>query len=189
MGDEIRERIVRAAREMFGRYGYRKTSLAEIADAARMGKSSLYHYFESKEDLFEAVLKAEINVADRRLNAAIGAETTPAAKLKAYVRTWLDLLKELSSTFEVLHNEGIDHLACYHVGKERAREAELLRLTAIIGEGVEQRVFHVDNVAATARAVQLGLHSLDDPWVIGDMDGFKEDIDRLIDLLLRGLQG
>ena len=62
MQNEIRVKIVRAAKAMFGQHGFRKASLADIAHEARMGKSSLYHYFRSKEELFRAVVNMEMQV-------------------------------------------------------------------------------------------------------------------------------
>ena len=47
-----RENILRTAREIFSKYGYKKTTLDDIANAVRKGKSSLYYYFSSKEDCF-----------------------------------------------------------------------------------------------------------------------------------------
>jgi len=48
--DQNRENILKIAREIFSKYGYKKTTLDDIANAVRKGKSSLYYYFKSKED-------------------------------------------------------------------------------------------------------------------------------------------
>ena len=54
--DLNRENILKIARDIFSKYGFKKTTLDDIANAVRKGKSSLYYYFESKEDLFQAVI-------------------------------------------------------------------------------------------------------------------------------------
>jgi AcrR family transcriptional regulator len=46
------EEIVRAASKRFGRHGFGKTTLDEIARDVRIGKPTIYHYFKSKDDLF-----------------------------------------------------------------------------------------------------------------------------------------
>jgi len=53
--EEVRERIVAAAAREFVRHGYRQSSTRRIAQRARVGKSNLYNYFPSKEELFSAV--------------------------------------------------------------------------------------------------------------------------------------
>ncbi|PIF05120.1 MAG: TetR family transcriptional regulator, partial [Draconibacterium sp.] len=60
--DTNRENILKIAREIFSKYGYKKTTLDDIASAVRKGKSSLYYYFKSKEDLFHAVIMKEVEI-------------------------------------------------------------------------------------------------------------------------------
>ena len=47
--DLNRETILKIAQEIFSKYGYKKTTLDDIANAVRKGKSSLYYYFKSSE--------------------------------------------------------------------------------------------------------------------------------------------
>jgi len=46
------EEIIRAAAKRFGRHGFGKTTLEEIARDVRIGKPTIYHYFKSKDELF-----------------------------------------------------------------------------------------------------------------------------------------
>ncbi len=49
------QELIDAARDLFLRFGYKKATLDDLADTVGMTKSSLYHYFSSKEDLFRKV--------------------------------------------------------------------------------------------------------------------------------------
>ena len=49
--------ILDAANKVFLKYGYQKTSMDDIAKEAMIGKGTIYYYFNSKEDIFVAVLK------------------------------------------------------------------------------------------------------------------------------------
>lgn len=55
MRDDKRVRILRAARTSFLRYGYRRVSMGDIAEAAGMSRAALYLVFKNKEDIFGAV--------------------------------------------------------------------------------------------------------------------------------------
>jgi AcrR family transcriptional regulator len=48
---EVRERILDAAEELLGRYGYRKMTIDDLASAAGLSKGAVYLHFESKEDI------------------------------------------------------------------------------------------------------------------------------------------
>jgi len=53
----IQHRIVHTASQVFSRFGFKKATMEDIANAVGMGKSSIYYYFKSKEEIFEAVVK------------------------------------------------------------------------------------------------------------------------------------
>jgi TetR/AcrR family transcriptional regulator len=71
--DAKRDQILMAAIGVFGRYGYRRTSMDQIARAAGISRPSLYAYFTGKEDMFRAVggllLTEVLDAAERARDA------------------------------------------------------------------------------------------------------------------------
>jgi TetR/AcrR family transcriptional regulator, regulator of autoinduction and epiphytic fitness len=57
------ERVLAVALEVFGRYGFRKTSMDEVARSADISRQGLYLYFASKEALFRAAVRQELDTA------------------------------------------------------------------------------------------------------------------------------
>ena len=57
------ERVLSVALEVFGRYGFRKTSMDEVARSADISRQGLYLYFASKEALFRAAVRHELETA------------------------------------------------------------------------------------------------------------------------------
>src|SRR6202048_3701143 len=57
------EHVLSVALEVFGRYGFRKTSMDEVARSADISRQGLYLYFASKEALFRAAVRQELNAA------------------------------------------------------------------------------------------------------------------------------
>lgn len=55
LNDTKNLQILDAALAVFGRYGFRKTSMADIADTAGMSRAALYLHFRNKEDVFRSV--------------------------------------------------------------------------------------------------------------------------------------
>ncbi len=54
--DEKKQHIMTAAADVFSRYGFKKTSMQDIADAAVMSRAALYLYFRNKDDLFRSLM-------------------------------------------------------------------------------------------------------------------------------------
>ena len=60
--DEVIVRdIIDTARDLFKKTGFKKTTMGDIARSLGKAKSSLYYYYPSKEDIFEAVLYTEMD--------------------------------------------------------------------------------------------------------------------------------
>ena len=57
------EQVLSVALEVFGRYGFRKTSMDEVARSADISRPGLYLYFASKEELFRAAVRQELETA------------------------------------------------------------------------------------------------------------------------------
>jgi AcrR family transcriptional regulator len=73
-GQEQRDAILDAAFRRFARYGYRRTSLGDIAEEVGLSRPALYHYFRNKEDVFRAL--------SQRINAGVVAAVTEAASTR-----------------------------------------------------------------------------------------------------------
>ncbi len=68
--DARRRTLLDAAVGVFGRYGFRKTSMDEVAQAAQISRQGLYLHYPTKEALFRAVV---LNVLETGLRGALSA--------------------------------------------------------------------------------------------------------------------
>lgn len=82
--------LVDAARELFARDGYDATSLDAVAARAGMTKGAVYHHFDGKRQLFEAVFSREIDRMTTPLAAAYTRKKDPWDAFKAASRAFLD---------------------------------------------------------------------------------------------------
>jgi AcrR family transcriptional regulator len=83
------------ARDIFMRYGYRKTTIEDIGRACGLGKAALYYYFSSKEEIFAEVACAESQQIIARVRVAVDAADDPKAKLAAMVRTRFKVIYDI----------------------------------------------------------------------------------------------
>ena len=65
---DVKEKIVNAALMTFSKYGYHRTRMDDVAEAAKVSKGRLYLYFKNKEELFYAI--SERNIADLKQHLA-----------------------------------------------------------------------------------------------------------------------
>ncbi|WP_422928706.1 TetR/AcrR family transcriptional regulator [Singulisphaera sp. PoT] len=62
--------VVESAMQLFSRYGYRRTSMVDIAREAGLAKATLYLHYEGKEDVLRAVQERMIDAVTRRCDEA-----------------------------------------------------------------------------------------------------------------------
>ena len=82
--------LVDAARELFARDGYDATSLDAVAARANMTKGAVYHHFDGKRQLFEAVFTREVQQLATPLVEAYARKKDPWEAFKAGCRAFLD---------------------------------------------------------------------------------------------------
>ena len=69
MAKGTKERILEAALDMFSQYGFAGTNIRELAGSLGMGKSSMYRHFESKEEIWNALLDELIAYYEARFGS------------------------------------------------------------------------------------------------------------------------
>ena len=88
-GQATRDHLITVARDLFGERGYEGTSIGAVLEAAGVARGALYHHFDTKEALFDAVLdRMMADIATAAAEAARAAPT-PIASLHAGCATWL----------------------------------------------------------------------------------------------------
>ncbi|NCQ18948.1 MAG: hypothetical protein COZ80_05085 [Ignavibacteria bacterium CG_4_8_14_3_um_filter_37_9] len=91
--------ILKAAQKRFIRHGLNKTTLEEIARDLRIGKATIYHYFESKDQLFTETVKLEISEYLDQLKICFNNETLP---IKERFQEYFLLKMKLGELFPLL---------------------------------------------------------------------------------------
>lgn len=83
----IRERLLEVGRDRFVRFGLQKTTVADLARGAGIGKGSFYQFFDNKEELFMAIQDAEETRFKAELIAEIEAARSGRAAVVALLRS------------------------------------------------------------------------------------------------------
>jgi len=89
-----RDKIIDAAEQLFARRGFAGVGLSEVAEACGLGKSSLFHHFKSKVDLYAAVVGRILEQIDQRMTRALAAGGAPLARIDRWLDTLVDFLGE-----------------------------------------------------------------------------------------------
>lgn len=137
-----REKILEVAEALFARRGFAGVGLREVAETAGLGKSSLFHHFRSKVQLYFDVLGRALGRIEARLLPTLAGGGEPMARLDRAVDTMIDSLAEQPATARLLLRSIFedDDFAPDPIPEaepaERALEAMIAGLEALLRDGV-----------------------------------------------------
>jgi AcrR family transcriptional regulator len=161
--EEFRKKIIITSGQIFSRYGFKKTTMDEIARALKMGKSSIYYYYNTKEEIFNAAVLYEANILRSQLTAAIKSVESPIGKMEKYVSVRMGALEKLSNYYNAIFDKNLDHYEFIERIREKYDREEIAILRLILYDGVRKKVFKVENSEYTAMAIQTTLKGLEVP--------------------------
>ena len=97
-----RERILRAAIEVFARKGFYATRVSEIAEAAGVADGTIYLYFKNKDDVLISLFEDRMDLLIARFRETLAGVTTTEEGLRRLIHLHLELVAAEPTLAEVL---------------------------------------------------------------------------------------
>ena len=165
MASRTRDKLIDVARQLFAHKGVDNTTMNDIATASDKGRRTIYTYFKSKRDIYNAVVKNESEIVIERLEKVRQMNVEPENKLMEFIFVRFDAVKE-----SVQRNGSLRALFFRDVRQvNRVRRSTMSREVAILedilSEGVRKGVFRVRHIDQTAKVMILCLQGLDVPYI------------------------
>jgi len=186
--EEFRKKVIITAAQIFSRYGFKKTTMDEIAKGLKMGKSSIYYYFKSKEEIFEAVVLYEANILRNELTKSIKSVESPVDKMRNYVFVRMKAFEKLSNYYNAIFDKNLDHFDFIEKIRSKYDREELAILRLLLYHGARKKVFNVVNSEYTALAVQTALKGLEVPlfWQKREVN-IADRLNGILEVLFNGI--
>ncbi len=187
---DVENRIIEVAQDIFMKYGFRKSTMDEIAAAAGKGKSTLYHYFKSKEDVFAAVIEKESNTMFRELNKIITANIDCKSKLKKYITTRMSLIDELANLYSAIKSDYLNHFNFIQKYRKKYDEYEVLFIEQILQDGINKKEFNIseNDTKIYAYGIATALKGIEIPFFLEDRySKINSRLDSMLNILIYGL--
>ena len=191
--DGAREAILDATDRLFERYGYRKTTVEDIAQESAVCRGTVYQHFKNKEEIALGWL-GRYNARVRERMREIAAEPIPATErirqmLLARILTRRDNVQHLSVSLDEMF-ANMRPMILEH--RQKCQEGEAALLAAVLNEGQADGLFLFEDALTTARLLILATASLL-PYSLsvrqlGERAEIETRANGLVDLLLDGVK-
>ena len=192
MVKKTRDRFIEVARSLFARKGVENTTMNDIATASDKGRRTIYTYFKSKREIFNAVIENETDDLITKLRHIVSLPTTPEQKLYEYVGARLEKMSEIVSRNGSLRAGFFRDVRKVDRARSVISKKEIALLMRILAEGVESGDFDIPNIKEGAIMITNALQGLDVPYIRNSLTEYgikKENIHQMLTrMLLDGLR-
>ena len=129
--------ILAGAKKLFGKHGLKKTTMEDIAMAAGKGKSTLYYYFPSKKEIFEAVVEHEMKSVVKNIRESVNASVSAREKLKSFIKAQVTSIIGNQSFREVVLEDSMESMKMLMCMKSRYEQIQIDMVREILLGGAQ----------------------------------------------------
>ena len=161
--EQKREYILKKAREVFAKKGFRDVTMKDIVEACEISRGGLYLYFGSTEEIFKEILAQDLENDGEDLTADLGQDATMAELLMLFLKEQKKIILRKKQDITVATYEFL------FANKEDKKMAKMIRgqfetgimvLNKILEEGVRREEFYCENTQAEATNMMYVLEGM-----------------------------
>ena len=172
---KTRAQLVDVARQLFAKKGVEDTTMNDIAVASKKGRRTLYTYFKSKEQIYQAVVESELDMLPDHMEITVAKNLSPDAKIMELIINHLDSIKMVVYRNGTLKANFFRDI--WRVETKRkyfdAKEIELFR--KVLQEGKDEGIFQIDDVEITADILHYCIKGIEVPYIRGQIGENLDD--------------
>jgi len=183
-----RSDILQAAATLFAQFSLKRVTVNEIAEKASVSKATIYKYFDSKEEVFDQVVKTESHQLWVAVTKAVSTAPSVVEKLKAYLLTKITRIHDLINFYRVTREMLNEYWPYVDSARAEfiAREKEFIK--DVLEEGNRAGELNVAKVDLTAHTIVISLKSMEFSWATETCGvPLEEYVDFLITLIMNGI--
>jgi AcrR family transcriptional regulator len=189
---DLRERVLDAADYLLARYGYKKMTMDDLAEQARVGRRTIYLHFPGKEEVALATIDRRMGRLVAHLETLAASAPSSCEGLRALligrVLFLFDAAQALSQTYDEMM---VALRPVYMPRREHYLRAEARVVADVLAAGVQTGEFAVDDPDETALSLLLATNALM-PFSLSreqraDRASVAQRVTQIADLLLNGV--
>jgi AcrR family transcriptional regulator len=185
---EVRKsELIEAAETLFREAGYRQTTVSHIVKKVGVAQGTFYYYFQSKDDILDAVVDHYIDIYREALERLLVREDIdPCRKIEIVANTALAMHRYDPHLAEFLHAE--ENLATHQRYMMKSISEVIPLITAIVGQGKEAGIFNLRYPRESVEMLVYAFMYLEDAVALSEDDErYRHMIQAAEDILTRVL--
>jgi AcrR family transcriptional regulator len=184
--DATRHTILAVAHHVLADKGITNTTMDDVAKASGLGRRTIYTYFKTREELFHAVIKKEIELVIAQLNGVISLKLSPEQKFIRFMAVHMKTIERLIKKNRLLRLEFLKRSEKIENYRKDIDRHEKECLTMILREGAQSGVFKLEDYENTASITLTTLKGLERQFILDNFGKTCECVLKLWQKILFG---
>ncbi len=158
--DNLKDRILDAARQLLLEEGYRNFSLRKVARATGVSATSIYLHFDGKDHLIHTLMEESIDRLNDRLESAASDGSDPLQKLNDLAWEYVSFAVENPREYQIIYMVSSDEMSRYPKEKFRKARRGYEIVTEVLEDGVRKNLLEEDHPKVAAYTYWAQLHGV-----------------------------
>lgn len=164
---KTRHKLIDIARQLFAKNGVANTTMNDIAVASGKGRRTLYTYFNSKEEVYSAVIESELERLSDKLDEVAAMKMRPLDKVIELIYTHLIMIRETVVRNGNLRAEFFRNIWMVEKVRKKFDDYEIDLFRKVYQEGKADGEFDIDDVNLVADITHYCIKGLEVPFIYG----------------------
>ena len=164
---KTRQKLIDIARQLFAKNGVANTTMNDIAVASGTGRRTLYTYFNSKEEVYSAVIESELERLSDKLDEVAAMKMRPLDKVIELIYTHLIMIRETVVRNGNLRAEFFRNIWMVEKVRKKFDDYEIDLFRKVYQEGKADGEFDIDDVNLVADITHYCIKGLEVPFIYG----------------------
>ena len=164
---KTRQKLIDIARQLFAKRGVANTTMNDIAVASGKGRRTLYTYFNSKEEVYSAVIESELERLSDKLDEVAAMKMRPLDKVIELIYTHLSMIRETVVRNGNLRAEFFRNIWMVEKARKKFDDYETDLFCKVYEDGKADGEFDIDDVNLVADITHYCIKGLEVPFIYG----------------------
>lgn len=164
---KTRQKLIDIARQLFAKRGVANTTMNDIAVASGKGRRTLYTYFNSKEEVYSAVIESELERLSDKLDEVAAMKMRPFDKVIELIYTHLSMIRETVVRNGNLRAEFFRNIWMVEKVRKKFDDYEIDLFSKVYQDGKADGEFDIDDVNLVADITHYCIKGLEVPFIYG----------------------
>lgn len=164
---KTRQKLIDIARQLFAKRGVANTTMNDIAVASGKGRRTLYTYFNSKGEVYSAVIESELERLSDKLDEVAAMKMRPLDKVIELIYTHLSMIRETVVRNGNLRAEFFRNIWMVEKVRKKFDDYEIDLFSKVYQDGKADGEFDIDDVNLVADITHYCIKGLEVPFIYG----------------------